>query len=112
MGILELPVNPGALVWTGWADHPAQAVLVATWRCPPPPAAFLPVGAGREGAGAGGFHPCPEVSADSASLSLPGEPICCRELRKSILELQEGFLGVLATAGLWEAGGQALGAST
>lgn len=81
MRILELPMNAEALLWTVQADHMGQAVSAAAWRCPPP-AAFLPVGAGREGAGSGGFYPWPDVSADSASLSLLREPICCPELRK------------------------------
>lgn len=34
MRVLELPMNPGDLLWTVRVDHTDQAVSATTWRCP------------------------------------------------------------------------------
>lgn len=52
MGILELPMTPGALLDSMGRSHGPSCVSSYMDMSPTlPPAAFLPVGAGREGAG-------------------------------------------------------------
>lgn len=95
MRVLEQPMDPGDLLWTVRVDHTDQAVSATTWRCPSQQSSSLWVQE-EEGTGVGGFHPWREVSADSASLSLPGEPICCRELRKQL-----GAQGTIPWCSCW-----------
>lgn len=103
MRTLELPLNPGALPQMVWAATTARLCQQIPVDKPlPPPAAFLPMGTGREGLEV--FILGLKVSADSASPPLQGARLWLRA-EKAAWRSEKDFLVPLAGAGPREAGG-------
>lgn len=75
MRSLELPMNPGALLDSMGRSHGPSCVSSCMEMSPtPPPAAFFPVGAGREAAGGGAFIPGLKLALTLLPSAFPGNP--------------------------------------